>query len=56
MYLVLVSFATADETYTKGQVIELTDQDEIKDLTDAGYIKEFTPPDFSKFVRYQEQT
>ena len=54
MYKALISFCTATKNVMQGQVIELTDQDEINDLTEAGYIEEYEPEDLSDHVRYRE--
>lgn len=41
LYICLVSFTTETTQYQLGQIIELTDEELIQDLTNAGYIKVF---------------
>lgn len=57
LYKALVSFTLIDIQVQMGQVIELTDEALIEDLTNAGYIEKYVPvpgTDLSDYIKYND--
>lgn len=57
LYKALVSFTMLDVQVQMGEVIELTDEALIEDLTNAGYIEKYVPvpgTDLSDYIKYND--